>query len=118
MMRPYTITVINLHGILLPPGAIYMGRPTRQYVGSPLANPNHMKIESDRPRVLASYNVWLPAELAKPRSPARLEFNRLVTMARYQDLVLACWCSPLGCHVDFVAELIEKELASHAESDE
>jgi len=98
------ITVINLHDTPLPDGAVYVGRASRRYVGSPLGNPYH----------IAEYTAWLDKYLDVPTHSACKEFNRLLDLARQGDLVLACWCSPKSCHADVLKARLEARLAREA----
>lgn len=106
------ITIINLHKRKLQPGEVYIGRSHRftQLEPSPLANPFKLETEADRPKVLEQYTRWLDERLAAPESAQSIELARLVDLARAGDLVLACWCSPSGCHGDIIKLRIEERL--------
>lgn len=117
------IKIINVHGIDLPAGAVYLGRSARGLVGSPLANPFYMARESDRPKVIKQYRVWLPEKLKDPKSRQSHAFESLVLKAKEakangEDLIIACWCTPLACHLEYVKELLESRLEAddHAAS--
>lgn len=76
----------------IPPGAVYVGRPT--IFGNPFALANY---SGDREKVIALYREWimLPAQ-----SDLRLEMR---IMLRDKDLV--CWCHPLPCHAKMILEI-------------
>lgn len=80
-----------------PNGVVYIGRNPeiwrRSGGNGPPAwgNPFVMKVESDRPRVIAAYTRWLADRIARePRFKAEV-----VTLAGRD---LACHCAPRACH--------------------
>jgi hypothetical protein len=99
-----------------PAGAIYVGRRTPQFAGSPLANPYRIEHEVDRDVVIARYARWLDERLRAPESPQSRELNRLVRMACVGDLALACWCAPKACHADVIKARIEAARRALGES--
>ena len=72
-----------------PPGAVYVGRPTKW------GNPIRLDDESERDEVIVNYEAWL------------LRQQHLVEAARRElrgkDLV--CWCAPLACHADVLLRI-------------
>jgi hypothetical protein len=103
------ITIINVRRGLQP-GAVYVGRRTPQFPGSPLGNPFRLEYDIDRDVVIAQYARWLDQRLQAPESLQSQELDRLVELARAGDLVLACWCAPKACHADVIKARIEARL--------
>jgi Domain of unknown function (DUF4326) len=83
------VRVLNkrVHGI--PSGACYVGRPT------PVGNPFVIGPDGDRLEVIAKYRAWL---LSQPDLVRYVQLH-----LRGADLV--CWCAPLPCHADVLAEI-------------
>lgn len=73
----------------VPPGAIYVGRPTRW------GNPFFIGQHGSRAQVIERYRKWV---WTQPNivSAARREL-------RGKDLV--CWCAPKTCHADVLMEI-------------
>lgn len=69
---------------------VLVARPSRW------GNPFRIGKGADRAAVIARYRVWL---LAQPELLARLPELR--------GKVLGCWCAPLPCHGDVLAELAD-----------
>ena len=81
-----------------------------QYVGRPtvLGNPFVIGRDGSREEVIEKYRVWL-ARMLEADSHAAREFRRLRALYKEQgSLTLVCWCAPLPCHADVIAEEIEK----------
>jgi len=72
---------------------VYVGRPTKW------GNPFHIGQHGTREQVIARYRAWL---LAQPElcAAARRELR---------GKHLLCWCHPLACHADVLAEVAESE---------
>jgi len=70
---------------------VYIGRP------SPYGNPFHEGQDGTRAEVIAKYEEWLRAN---PDEIAKLEPLR--------GKVIACWCSPLPCHGDVIARILDE----------
>jgi Domain of unknown function (DUF4326) len=68
---------------------VYIGRP------SPFGNPFVIGRDGDRAAVIARYRAWLLAQ------PALVERVR----RELADKVLGCWCAPLPCHGDVLADI-------------
>jgi Domain of unknown function (DUF4326) len=71
------------------PYDVYVGRP------SPFGNPFVIGRDGDRAAVIGKYRAWL---LAKP---ARVERVRRELAGK----ILGCWCAPLPCHGDVLADV-------------
>ena len=86
----------------------YIGRP------SPLGNPFAIGRNSTRDEVIEKYRNWLENRLtgAVFRDTAAVrEFNRLCDKYVADGrLTLVCWCSPLPCHGDVIADFIEERV--------
>lgn len=87
----------------------YVGRPTRNLAGSPLANPYRIGAYGQhRTAVIAHYAAWLDEQLAEAGSPQSLELARLRAIwLEHGDLVLLCWCAPLACHASVIKARME-----------
>lgn len=77
---------------------VYIGRPGRGVTG-PWGNPFELGRDGDRATVLAKYRKWLMAH------PALIERAR----RELRGKVLGCFCKPLACHGDVLAEIIDSE---------
>ncbi len=96
-------TVVNMAGHRDDPGfadVVYVGRAMYRggwrLAASPLANPFRIGADGDRDEVIAKYRLYL--------------FSRPDLLARLPGLRggrLGCWCKPLPCHADVIAELAD-----------
>ena len=107
-MRPKVVNVRDFK----PRQFIYVGRYCRSWglAGHPLANPfklspAHASERHARRHCLQQYREWLDA---LPNKDALLQ--ALAAQVKEMDVPLACWCAPLACHADVLAELIEEAL--------
>jgi hypothetical protein len=75
------------HGV--PPGAVYIGRPSKW------GNPFVIGRDGDRAEVLDKYRRWLAGQ------PDVIAAARRELAGR--DLV--CWCAPAACHGDILVEI-------------
>jgi len=99
----YGIDVGNKQTQSAQPGDIYIGRP------SPLGNPFVLGRDGDRATVIAQYRRWLIAQRAAgPGNAGFDELTRLVALAKRRPLRLMCFCKPLACHGDVIAELLHE----------
>jgi hypothetical protein len=83
---------------------IYIGREMPGVKASILGNPYdyESKIYSIR-----LFELWLFKKLLNPNSLASIEIDRLITIYKEtKNLNLICWCSPLPCHGEIIANLI------------
>lgn len=71
------------------PGAVYCGRP------GPWGNPFVIGKHGDREEVIRRYREWLLSQ------PEMMEKAR----RELKGLDLICWCAPLECHCDVLAEV-------------
>jgi hypothetical protein len=94
--------VLNKYRDIIPPDAIYIGRPT--IWGNP------WKIQKGSPRryVIGKYREWLEGTLHIPR----LEEQRQEILRRLPELkgkYVWCYCAPAACHGDVLVELANRE---------
>ena len=75
---------------------IYIGRPSKW------GNPFKIGVHGTREEVLRKYKIWLTDFNTK--SPARDIVLR--SLPELKDKVLGCYCAPLSCHGDVLAELV------------
>jgi hypothetical protein len=96
--------VVNMAGHRDDPGfadVVYVGRV--MYRGgwrlarSPLANPFRIGVDGDREQVIAKYRDYLLART-----------DLLALLPDLQGKRLGCWCNPLPCHADIIAELADR----------
>lgn len=71
---------------------IYIGRPSRW------GNPFEIGKDGDRATVIRKYREWI---LQQPQL--------LEDIHQLRGKVIACWCAPLACHGDVLAELADRE---------
>lgn len=88
-----TTTVVHCR---VKPYDIYIGRETRMHTDDGWGNPFAIGRDGDRSQVIAKYRLWI---LTQPKLLARLPDLR--------GKVLGCWCSPLACHGDVLAEMAD-----------
>lgn len=88
-------TVANRRRISRLPNDVYIGRP------GPWGNPFTIGRDGDRAEVIAKYRAWLTGP---DRVAVALQTN--IPLLRGRRLV--CWCAPLACHGDVLAELADR----------
>jgi len=99
-MKPY-IGVVN-RSRFDGTGVIYVGRP------SALGNPFVIGRDGTREEVIAKYKEWLIAQ--PPESPAKRNLQHLRDLVKDRGaLILSCWCAPLPCHADVIAEMLRED---------
>ena len=85
-------TVVNLRDVdRNDPDVVYIGRPTRW------GNPFKIGRDGDRATVIDKYRRWITS------MGLEKDLHELVGKR------LACWCAPLPCHGDVLAELAEAQ---------
>jgi hypothetical protein len=93
MALPMVLNKRRLPGRRLPPGAVYIGRP------SFWGNPFKLGRDGTRDEVMEKYGAWLERRLEDPAFRARL--------ARLGEATaLVCWCKPEPCHGDLLVAAI------------
>jgi hypothetical protein len=84
----------NLGGIEnrygLPEGYVYIGRPSKW------GNPWVVNDNNTREEAIASYREWFHSDHNK--------LLRKHALKELKDKILVCWCKPLACHGDVLAE--------------
>ena len=92
-----TIEIVNKH---VTSHGVYIGRP------SALGNPYVIGPSCTRAQAIAAYRTWLRVQW-KVGGEAKEALVRLARLYKeQQQLTLVCWCTPLACHGDVVAEAI------------
>jgi hypothetical protein len=96
-------TVVNLKGHRDDPDfadVVYVGRAMHRggwnLAASPLANPFRPGPDGSREEVMAAYREYL---LARP--------DLLALVPALRGRRLGCWCLPLPCHAEILAELAD-----------
>ena len=74
---------------------------------SPLGNPFYMCNESVRDYVCARYEEYFNAPHPIIFND---ELNRIVELARTNDITLLCWCYPKRCHAETIKRYVEDRL--------
>jgi hypothetical protein len=103
-MNTPSTTVVNLKGHRDDPAyvdVVYVGRAMHRggwrLEASPFASPYRPGADGSREQVVEKYRAWL---LGQPHLLARLPELR--------GRRLGCWCAPLPCHAQVLAELADK----------
>ena len=97
-----------------PAYVFYVGRSNvKRYYGpdrclTALGNPNPLRHEADREKVVQEYRAWLwnKVQAADPQVLRALQ----VLQDAYEThgrLVLVCHCAPLTCHADIIKACLE-----------
>lgn len=74
---------------------VYIGRPSKW--GNPFVL-DSCHSHDERLEVIEKYRAWLQSQLAL-----------LAALPELKGKTLGCWCAPLPCHGDVLAELANKE---------
>jgi hypothetical protein len=78
----------------------YIGRRTvfgpRQLAGSPFGNPFRISTEAERAGAIERYAAHL---LARD--------DLLIRLHEFEGKRIGCWCSPLPCHGDVIADFVQ-----------
>jgi Domain of unknown function (DUF4326) len=96
-------TVVTMKGHRDDPAfadVIYVGRAMArggwQLPASPLANPFRLGSDGSREEVVARYREYLLGRA-----------DLLALLPELRGKRLGCWCAPLSCHADVIAELAD-----------
>jgi hypothetical protein len=96
-------TVVNVKGHRDDPAfadVVYVGRAMHRggwhLAASPLANPFRPEADVSRQEIVSRYREYL---LARP--------DLLALLPGLRGKRLGCWCAPLPCHADVIAELAD-----------
>ena len=94
---------------------IDIGRP------NPLGNPFQLGRGhgfgnlDEREKVIDQYRVHLERELERGSGPVFDAFQNIVSLVRSgKPVALNCWCAPLPCHGDVIAEQVKPALDNAA----
>jgi Domain of unknown function (DUF4326) len=97
-------TVVNMTGHRDDPDVadvVYVGRAMYRggwrLAASPLANPFRIGVDGNREQVIAMYRDYLLGRA-----------DLLTLLPDLRGKRLGCWCSPLPCHADVIAELTDR----------
>jgi hypothetical protein len=90
------IPVLNKKTDVIPKGAVYIGRP------SPFGNPFPIRGANTRDVVVDKFK-WYFLRRAKED----LVFRGAIKMLKQEATALVCFCAPLKCHGDVIAEYLE-----------
>lgn len=74
------------------PYDVYIGRPSKW------GNPFKIGRDGTREHVLDLYRQWIQTQP-----------GLMAALPELRGKVLGCWCKPLSCHGDVLAELVERE---------
>ena len=85
-------TVIHSKREKHAPNYIYIGRPSKW------GNPFEIGKHGDREAVIRQYRQWITAGEGK---------HLLADLHELKGKQLGCWCKPLACHGDVLAELTD-----------
>lgn len=92
---------------------IYIGRANKSLglEASPLANPYIIDVDGNRDEVIQLYRQWLWNRLQIGYNNPNDTFKELYSIAhkikRGEKVKLTCYCKPLDCHGDILANCIE-----------
>ena len=73
---------------------------------SPLGNPFYMCNESVRDYVCDRYEAYFNNAYSNTAN-IDTELNRIVELAKTNDITLLCWCYPKRCHAETIKRYIE-----------
>jgi len=96
-----TTTVVNCK---VDPYDVYIGR------GSPWGNPFRINSHTTRPQAIDKHQQWLWAWLKKGNEIRINGVNNRWVIEHISELrgkILGCYCAPLDCHGDILAELAD-----------
>jgi hypothetical protein len=78
---------------------VYIGRPSKwgnPFTHLPYAQKPGMKLVASRAEAIAQYREWI-----------KTQPQLLSSLHELRGKVLGCWCKPLACHGDVLAELCD-----------
>jgi hypothetical protein len=113
------IQVVNVRGLKTREErarVVYCGRPCAGWKGHELANPFALQNPRDpreREECLARYRAWLAS-----RVTLETDLARLWEECEYGKRGLGCWCSPLPCHCDVLAEMLAERFGGVVVTDD
>ena len=75
-----------------------------------LGNKFYMKAEAYRNKVCDDYANWFNAKVNNNDISVMQELNRILNIARNNDIALGCWCYPKRCHSETIKAWLENNL--------
>lgn len=104
-----TIKVVHINSRQAPnTHREYCGRAGRGQEGV-LGNPYWMNDESKREEVCDKFQLYLLSKMFSSNAVSK-RIHELVTIAKTQDIELACFCAPKRCHAESIKQTIERLL--------
>ena len=88
----------------------YIGRKSFGYYSSIFRNRFLLSKDLSRSESLEMYEKWFLEEYCK-KGDLFDEFERLVFVAKKEDLFLLCWCDPLPCHGNILKKYLEARIS-------
>jgi hypothetical protein len=106
------VEIANVKTLKMRPGKTYVycgrGRAPEGMENAGLGNPFPLKPGESRGATIERYTAYLDEALKHPTREL-WKLNELVArIQRGEKLVLVCWCSPLACHTNVIADRIER----------
>ena len=95
----------------------YIGRPTA--LGNPFSHlpRSHADIKvATRDESISRYRGWLLEQLDSDNPASRMFLDLLREYEETGELTLICWCKPLSCHGDILAEFIREAAEKPSDS--
>ncbi len=83
---------------------IYGGRP------SDLGNPYILGVDGNRETVIERYRTYFNEEIKNKKSKLYLKIQKILELAKDNDIHLVCFCKPLDCHLDIVKEYLDNQI--------
>jgi hypothetical protein len=83
--------VIKINKVRSAAGQVYIGRPSKW------GNPFTIGRDGTRDEVIEKYRAWI-----------KTQPDLLAAIPELSGKVLACYCKPLACHGDVLAELVDE----------
>ncbi len=90
------------HEHRVPPGAVYVGRPTKW--GNPVRVTRADRASPERERAI----------LARYEAHVRARPDLMAALGELRGRDLACYCAPLACHADVLLRLVEELFGDEA----
>jgi hypothetical protein len=97
------ITVVHVRRSSFQQGradCIYGGRTFAEFYDEGWSNPYHEGSDGTREEVIAKFRDMVDRS---PKLRARIEKE-----LKGENLMIGCWCKPLACHCDILAELANR----------
>jgi len=89
--------VLNKRTDYIPPGAVYVGRPSKW---------GNIFKGMSRAEMVRRHREWIEEQIRLGNVGFGEQFKYNLDELRGRDVV--CWCAPLPCHADVLLELANK----------